>query len=208
MRGKRNSDLRLECERLRAEKRMSFREISILTGAPRGSLSAWLRNDPLTNEEIGEKKRNKKTTKKERGEESKFFRVCDVDNLTRSQKNKIAEAAILFRLVLHGFEVFGSVFDGDKTDWLARKPKSKSTIRIEVKWTRLSPKYGLPFMKLICTEGHGNHRRYEDDDFDVMVGYDLFTDTAYVYRPEDIVKNKRTVTVSSEFAERWDKLHQ
>lgn len=205
MRGKLNLEQRAECIRLRLEERLSYKQITARTGIGPGSLSQWLKPYPLTQEEMNSKKIGR-TWKKYRGEESKYHNTCNPKDFTRSQKNKIAEAAVLFRLVLHGFEVFGSVFDGDKTDWLVRMVGSKDTKRVEVKWASSTEKHGLPFMRLHCTEGHGTHRRYKDDEFDVLAGYDFFTDTAYVYTPADIAHLKVTVAVSPEYAERWEKL--
>lgn len=44
-------ELKAEAVRLRLEKRLSLREIETITGAARGSLSLWLKPDPLSDEE-------------------------------------------------------------------------------------------------------------------------------------------------------------
>ena len=44
-------ELKAEAIRLRVEKRHSLREIETITGAARGSLSAWLKPHPLTEDE-------------------------------------------------------------------------------------------------------------------------------------------------------------
>jgi hypothetical protein len=49
-------------------------------------------------------------------------------------------------------------------------------------------------------------RRYMDREFDFIVGYDLFRDTAYVFSWDEVSANKTTVTVSKDAAERWDKI--
>lgn len=50
-------------------------------------------------------------------------------------------------------------------------------------------------------------RRYADGSIDFIVGYDLFTDTAYVWAWGE-VRDKVCVTICPEAAERWDKLLQ
>jgi len=201
-------DLRIEAVRLRQEERKSLKEIADVLGVSTGSVSLWVREYPLTEFELTERqKHNPRRTgqKKPRGEESKFYLAVKGKELTRQQKMKIAEAAILFRLVLHGFIVYGSLFDGDKTDWLVESGDGKA-VRIQVKWARTSKQYGLPFISLSCTEGHNQARRYEEGEFDFIVGYDFLTDTAYVYSFDEVRSNKRIVTIADEYAERWDKL--
>ena len=47
---------------------------------------------------------------------------------------------------------------------------------------------------------------YKAGDFDFIVGYDLFTDTCYVWSWEEVAHFKATVTICPEAEERWDKL--
>lgn len=49
-------ELKEECIRLRVEQRLSLNEISRATGAPKGTLSAWLRLHPLSPSEVQAKK--------------------------------------------------------------------------------------------------------------------------------------------------------
>ena len=49
-------ELKEECIRLRVEQRLSLNEISRATGAPKGTLSAWLRLHPLSPSEVRAKK--------------------------------------------------------------------------------------------------------------------------------------------------------
>lgn len=203
MRGVPNVALKEECIRLRLEKRMSLREISVETGASKGSLSVWLGDYPLSKEE--KRQRRFGVGKKDRGEESRFHKAVDKQMLSRQQKGKIAEAAILFRLALYGYNVFGSPFDGDKTDWLVEIPRSGQVIKIQVKWARYSG-CGLPSIPLVCCEGHNKPKRYEKGEFDFIVGYDFFTDNAYVFSWDEVEKYKRTITIKEDALERWDKL--
>ena len=70
-----------------------------------------------------------------------------------------------------------------------------------VKYVTQNAKHGLPGILLTCTEGHGRRRRYECGEFDFIVGYYLFNDTAYVYSFDEVTKYKTLVTISEEHAE-------
>ncbi len=206
--GRAKPELQAEAIRLRVEERLSLRQIAGIVGVSKGSLSAWLKPYPLTEEE--RKGRNNitgllQTPKKDRGQASKFHRAIVGRNLTRQQKGKIAESAVLFRLALHGFNAFGSMFDGDKPDWLVEVPETGKTYRIQVRWVKESTK-GLPTVKLLCADGHKGTRRYSADEFDFIVGYDLFTDTAYVYSAAEVAHLRTFVSIGNDAAECWDKL--
>ena len=210
-----------EAIRLRVEERRSLREIAEITGASKSSLSAWLHPFPLTEEELRERRKTANryvTPRKERGEESKFFRDVADRELTRQQKAKIAEAAVLFRMVLQGaeaavlfrmvlqgFVTFGSVFDGDKADWMVEVPETGKIHKIQVRWVR-EGQHGMPLLGLHCSTGHSTRSRYAEGDFDFIVGYDLYSDTAFVYSAQEVSLLKAAVAVSWEHAERWDKL--
>lgn len=201
-------DLKAEAIRLRTEERLSLREIATLTGAAKGSLSLWLKSYPLTDEE---KKARSKTAnryvapKKDRGEESRHHQAITWQNLSNQRKGKIAEAAILFRLALHGFDAYLSISDGDKADWLVEVPETGEVKRIQVRCV-CSFKHGLPGILLTCTQGHSKRRRYEKGEFDFIAGYNLFNDTAYVFSFDEVARHKTFVATSEEHAERWDKL--
>lgn len=126
--------------------------------------------------------------------------------LTKLQKASIAEAAILFRLCLLDVDVFSSTFDGSKFDFVVYLRKQDVMRKVQVKCVRESLHSQLPCIKLFCADGRNKLRRYRDGEFDVIVGYDYFTDTAYVYRPTDIANKKSMTTISGDAAERWDRL--
>ena len=205
---KANSEMSQEAIRLRVEDRRSLREIAGITGASKSSLSAWLKPFPLTDEERAERLKSAKryiAPRKDRGEESKFYREVSDRQLTRQQKAKIAEAAVLFRMVLQGFITFGSIFDGDKADWMVEIPETGKIFKIQVRWVR-EGHHGLPLLGLHCSTGHSTRSRYVEGDFDFIIGYDLYSDTAFVYTADEVATLKAAVTVSWEHAERWDKL--
>lgn len=124
--------------------------------------------------------------------------------LTIDRKAKIAEAAVLFRLVLHGLNPYTSAFDGDKVDWLVSFPGGR-TARIEVRWLHRKLN-GVLTLRLRCSNGRGKSRRMRGDEFDFVAGYDLFEDKAYVYSTAELEHVKATVVVDASAVERWDKI--
>lgn len=122
----------------------------------------------------------------------------------KHSKGKVAEAAALFRLTLLGVEVFGSPFDGDAVDWVVRTRQNR-LLQIQVRLAQTG-QHGLPYVKLCHSHGRHEQQRYKPGDFDILIAYDLFTDTCYVWTWEDLQHLKTMVTVSPEAAERWDKV--
>jgi transposase-like protein len=202
------SQLKQEAIRLRVNERMSFTEISQATGLSKSTLSGWLQPYPLLEEEVKAKMRAAKryvAPKKSHDEESKHYRALAGRELLPQQKGNIAEATVLFRLALLNFKVFSLPFDGDELDLVVRPPNSKRYIKLQVRWLS-APAYGLPTLNLRCADGHHKRRRYRENEFDFIVGYYLFNDTAYVYSFAEIADRKAYVAISEEHAERWDKL--
>ncbi|KKN22998.1 hypothetical protein LCGC14_0909160 [marine sediment metagenome] len=208
MRGKPNPELREECLRLRKEERMSYKEISEVTGASKGSLSPWLRDYPLTEEELAKREQHRLTiprARKDRPSGSKWAGLVDEQKMSRLQKGKLAEAAVLFRLVLHGWAVYGSMFDGDLIDWIAVNTETGKVCKIQIKWAK-QDKSGLPLVSLRHTSGYNDIVRYAPGDFDLLVGYCFQNDTCYVWTEEEVSHLKSAVTIHEEAAERRDKL--
>jgi hypothetical protein len=159
MRG-RKSPLQAEAIRLRIEERLSLREIHERIGVPKGSLSAWLKPYPLTWQEKLAKNRagRPRGRRKARGEESKHHQAVANDLLTKHDRARIAEAAVLFRLALHRFKVLRSVFDGHKADWVV-ETEDGHIYKIQVKCASGGQR-GLPLVRLLCnTAGRGTMKR-------------------------------------------------
>lgn len=204
-------ELKTEAIRLRVEERHSLREIESLTGAARGSLSIWLKPYPLTEEEKRARSRSAKRyvqPKKSHGEESKHNHTVVWRNLMPTRKGRIAETAILFRLALHSFNVYSSFFEGDKMDWLVQVPETGKVLKVQVRCVNATGSHGLPNVLLTCADGHSKRRRYKEDEFDFIVGYYLYNDTAYVFSFDEVKHLKTYITVSEKHAERWDKLRK
>jgi hypothetical protein len=122
-------------------------------------------------------------------------------NFSSLQKSKVSEAAVLCRIVVRGWNVFGAVFDGDKTDWLVETPDRKLS-RLQVKLLSQKP-YGLPGASLTS-----RGQRYQPGDFDFLIGYDLFSDTAFVWSEKELEGHKNTITSCDASREAWDKVYQ
>lgn len=211
---KRLEQLRQECQRLRLEERLSLNEIVTKTGAPKSTVHYWLRDYPLAASDRKAKeikgrekaaKKKKRKTMKERGCKSKFYNTIEDRILTRTQKAGIAESAVLFRLFLHGFVPFAPIYNGGKIDWLVHDPESNRIHKIQVKWVE-KQKSGLPVIPLRYTQGHAGHAAYQEGDFDFIMGYDLYSDTVYVFAWDEVKGHRSGITIKSANAERWDKL--
>jgi len=124
------------------------------------------------------------------------------NSLNSNQRAKVAEAAVLLRLLAHGFTPFGSVFDGDKTDWLVEIPKTGKVLKIQVKLAR-HLHTGLPTTSV---RSSSQKKKYTQRECDFLVGFDLFTDTAYVWAWAELEDHTTSVTICEEAAENWSKL--
>lgn len=204
---------RLLARQLRLDKRMSLKSIANKLGVSKGSVSIWVRDIPLTEEEkqtryVENGKRTKDRLKNtEVVPSSKFIGWIKCQELTSNQKGKIAEAAVVLRLSILKFDVYKSVFDGEKLDIVTQAPNDTQLKKIQVRWCR-KPKIGSNFITLTCSSGRKSSRRYNDEEFDFMIGYDFYTDTCYVYDANDLKNLKTRVSVKDEHAESWHKILQ
>jgi len=203
MRGKSNPEMKARCLRLRMKKHLSLSQISIITGVSKGTLCGWLRGHVLPKHvTISLSSRtgiSHRGMRKDRGAESSLHKMI-VNKLSRNQIGRISEAAVLLRLVIAGCNPFLSPFDGEKADWLAETPNG-NIVKIQVKACKRG-RSGLPFISLTCSDG----KRYMDGDFDFIIGYDLFTDVAYVWSWSELLQNRSRVTITKDAAERWGKV--
>jgi len=205
---KTNRILKAEATRLRIEENLSYHEISELLEVPKATLSGWLRHIRLPPEILKAKMSNRgnRNPKKERGVESVLHQLVPEAQLTPGQKAEVAETAVLLRLILHGMRPFRPVFNGAKADWLIENPLSGQTSKIQVKWASCWGSSGLPVVGLRCAKGHHTIRNYLQGEFDFLVGYDYFTDTAYVWTWEEVKHLKAAITVHPDAAEAWHKI--
>jgi transposase-like protein len=198
--------------KLRVEERKSLREISREAGVSKSTASLWLREHQLSAEEKEQrqaesdkrKRAARGTRARKRLREPSRFGVR-ASQLPPGRKGWVAEAAVLFRLAVMGFDVYGSSFDGGKFDWVVGTPDGR-VVRVQVKAARYG-KSGLPGVALCCSNGRHAMRRYRDGEFDVLVGYDLLTDTAYVWLAQELDHIASCIVISKDAEERWDKMH-
>ena len=198
-------DNKTEARKLR-KSGVSLAQIAVQLGAKKGTVGYWVKDISLTPEQksrLLSRPNSYHAPKKPRGEQSKLW-ILSQGRLSKEGKARVAEAAVLLRAVVLDLRVYGATFDGDKTDWLVQVPSGKLA-KIQVKATR-QLKYGLPVVGLRCSSGHNGKRRYCDGEFDFIVGYDLYTDIAYVYSADEVTNKKNVVTTSPEFAEQWQKV--
>lgn len=198
-----------QCRNLRIKERLSLRELEHKTGLSRGMVSVLVRDLPLTPGEIKSRRNTQHLIRKSQGPKrkyiglkSKFCLMAEQSMLSPMQKANASEAAVLFRLCLHGFTVFGSPFDGDRVDWIVRAPQSGRVYKIQVKCV-IHGKSGMPLINLRMNHSRS---RYLESDFDFIVGYDLTEDVAYVYSFAETAENSATISVDHSALEKWSKL--
>ena len=189
-------DVREKCILLRSEQ-LSLQEISERTGVSKGTLSTMLRDYPLSRKQ----KRNawNKGNRSYQPERSKWADAIAL--LSPNERGKVAEAAVLFRICVFGMSAYGSPFDGDKADWIVLR-ENGLTMKVQVKLCR-STRQGRPVIELRSSSAKA---RYEQKDFDFIIGYDEIEDVCYVFSKEDVAKNRATVTATDESREAWDKI--
>lgn len=196
-----NDKVRAECQRLRVEERLSIERIRERLHLSKGAISGIIKEHKLTPEEIALRRTEpwNKGTRKYKAEESWYHRLATQNKLSGNQTGKVAEAAVLLRLCAHGFSVYQSQFDGDRLDWLIETSDGR-LIRIQVKQAYHCHR-GMPVVSVRRPES----KKYVEGDFDVIVGYDLYSDVAYVFKWEE-VKGKTAISASEESKEAWHKL--
>jgi hypothetical protein len=205
--------VRKEVIRLRVEDKLSFPEIQKQTKLSKGTLSLWLKPYPLPEGDLLERKRRngsrfgKAQADLKRApisQPSKLWSMAASNKLTSDQKGRIAETAILLRLVVLGFNPLRSMFEGSRSDWVVEVANTDRVIRLQVKWA--SPgKEGRPVVQTTTSRRHGRYS-YSPKDFDFLIGYDLRTDTAHVFSWDDIKGRSRSVSVGKASEEAWHKI--
>lgn len=201
-----------KCLLLRKQGRLSLREIQKQTGVGYSTLSNILKDDPLTRKEIAEKHRGiKYRTRRIKAllpeTSSPLVKLLGDRKLSRESKGRIAEAAVLLRLSVLEFKVYGSPFDNERDDWIVQTSSGRFA-KLQVRWLRWV-KHGAPLLKLTRTMATGKKlkiQRFKAADFDIIVGYDFSTDSAYVFTFDELQQHVATKTVTLEAKEAWHKL--
>jgi len=203
---KTDEKLKAKCIDLRVNKRMSQTEIRKELHLSKGTIYEWLKPYPLTKEEIYERQQNRDRHKplKDRRPESSMHKAIPASQMSPAQKGKVAEAAAMLRLQVHGIPAYKSPFDGDRIDLVILGQDGKAK-KCQVKWAK-SARTGLPSVPIRCADGRSRLRRYKDDEFDFLLGYHYFSDTMYVWSMDELKNQKQTITVTENAAERFDKI--
>lgn len=198
-----------EAIRLRKDERLSLDAIAKTIGIPLSTISLWVRDFPLTKEEIRQRqvdnaKHLNVLNKKERKPTSKWFVFCNqFIAWSKMEMANLAEAAIIFRFAMLKMPVYSSLFDGDKVDFVIKI--GDKLAKIQVRKCR-DGTHGLPYISLKCANGRHALKRYDKGDFDFLIGYDLRSDTAYVFNETEVAHLGRAVTITDEAEEAWWKL--
>ena len=216
---KTNADLVTRCIQLRVQDRMSYLEIEQLTGVKKGTLSTILKAYPLTAAEVYSRTRHQVLFPKEgHTHNKKVTAILDEGNkanslvtllagktLTRENKGRVAEAAILLRLAILGIPVYSSPFDNEKDDWLVKTPSGRY-LSLQVRWVTWY-KQGAPTIRLTRTMTTGTRVICQRlTEYDIIIGYDIITDSAYVFTKEEVLDRKTSKAITSASREAWHKL--
>ena len=200
-----------EAIRLRLEERLSLKQIGRKLDVSTSTLSYWLRDYPLDKREISARQSVSARANNQRvmnsfssRRQSKFHEMVGQRVLTKDDRARIAEAAVLFRLALRGLDTYGRVFDGQKADWVVTN--GCKTARVQVRSLSWHKGRGRPSLSLRCSKGRHGTRRIRNDEFDVLVGYDLYEDIAYVFTSQEVASLTSAISVQEDAAEKWDKL--
>ena len=192
---------------LRVENGMPLSAISAETGIAKSTLSLLLRAYPLSQEDIRKLPRkpllNKRYTRPRGSAPSNPLLSLYNRNLTTNGKGAVAEAAILYRMTLLGVDVHKSIFDGVKSDFIVGL-RSGRLVKVQVKLA-LASRVGAPFIRTVCSDISGQPRSYAHTEIDLMVGYVLDSDCAYVFSFSE-VENRTTISVRDDACEAWHKL--
>jgi hypothetical protein len=186
----------------------SLKQIADELKISKATASVWLRSHPLDPGEIRKRRvaSNRRRARDPEEPESKYSEWMVEQKYSTLQIAKISESAVLFRLSIHKFNAFGSVFDGDRTDWLVEIPETGRVWKIQVR-TMKRLRHGKPLISLARSgPTHGSRERYQKGEFDFIVGYDVRDDRAYVWSWDEVADLKTTVSASTDAEERWDKL--
>ncbi len=195
-----------EAIRLRVEERLSVKDIVVRLGSSKSTVSGWVRDYPLTLEEraIRQSKNGRLKggwNKHVEGDPSKYYLMRH--GSSSANTGRVSEAAVIFRLAVLGLPVLANLFDGGKADLVVQVP-SGDLVKIQVKSAKRQS-HGRPLFNLICTSGMGKRNRYVDGDFDFLVGYDIFSDKAYVFSWNKVEK-LTAVAASEDSEEKWGEL--
>jgi hypothetical protein len=205
-----------EAIRLRVEENLGLQKIADRLSIAKSTACLWLKDYPIKCTELAKKLREGGHSmggwnKHDRGEPSKYYRMVKTE-LTSASKGQIAETAVALRLSILGLKILTNMFDGGVADYVVLVSSGRLA-KLQVKWAHQHHNQsgtfrGRPCFKLTCMNGNGKVRYYKQGDFDFLVGYDLYSDVAYVHSWNEVSTLHKMISAKDENAERWDKLLQ
>lgn len=188
---------------LRVEERLGLDEIVNRTGISQGALSKILRDYPLTSQEVNDRKttaaRQSNHRRKYTPTLSKLAQLIAGRKLTTIQKGQIAEDAVRLRLRALGYEILVPP-ENSRADLVITRFDSDRLVRLQVKWARRE-RWGRPYVNLRNSDG-AKIRRVSRKTCDLVIGYDVETDTAYVM-PISVCEGTNTKSCDERYAEAW-----
>jgi len=206
-----NVDIVEEIIKLRVQQK-TIEEIGTILNISKSSVTKYLKGIPISEEtlislrEQGRVKANNTVRVKRNllwNEQFKFKDMIEDSRYSKEIKGNIAEAAILYRLLIHNYHVYSSIFSGNRIDMIAYNIGIDKFIKIQVKCLY---KHNItPFIKNRRTKGHNEHVKYNKEDLDFLIGYDIINDTAYVFTFDEL-RDRKVISVTTESKENWDKI--
>ena len=175
----------------------------------KATLSGWLKEYPLKERTTKQRTAQANAAKSVRETRQRSFsyyplnQLRDSAEMSNQQKGKIAESAVLLRLAILGYGVYGSSFDGDRYDWLV--DVAGRIVRVQVRWA-YQGRHGSPVVSIrrhIGNSRKNGRRRYDANDFDIIVGYDYDHDVCYVFSKEQCAGLGCTVSAIPSSVENW-----
>src|SRR5581483_9532819 len=128
-----------EAIRLRVDERLGLDEIAKRTGISIGTLSNLLREYPLSDQEISDKKADSARRSNQQRKYvpilSKLGQLVAGRDLSTSQKGQIAEDAVRLRLRVLGYEILLPP-ENSRADIAISRSNSQRLLRLQVKWAR------------------------------------------------------------------------
>lgn len=206
-----NTSLRKEAIRLRTEEHLSLNEIlaRLPDGVARSTCFGWIKDFKLPERRMQARRKKNATAMQRRkvdlGPPSSLAEMASEHDYSPLEQGAIAEAAAMLRMTINRWKVLRSSFDGDVVDFYATRHKSNKMVKVQVRTARPVKRHGHPVVSLRRMH-NGRTVRFNEGDFDILIGYCLHNDTAYVWTYDEVAELKCSVSVSDDCAEAWYKL--
>lgn len=215
---KQYADLEQQAIHMRTIERLSEPQIVKKLGIGKNTIREYLREIPLSKDEIKQKivegmieagsafedsEGNVVFNKRsDRGESSKAFSLVRGE-LTKRRKGQIAESAIRWKLSAHDLDGYFSDYDTAELDGIVVSSRTGKTSKIQIRYAKESRK-GLPSASLVRSS---DKVKYSKENCDFLIAYDLYQDKAYIYPIEELEQFSSFVSICPQSEERWELLH-